>query len=112
LEAKLTSKILYYSLLKDFEMEIVVKEIKGTCPVFKIGDKIVIEGPKINLQETDNLCIHALPSILHYSLALREGADPVALGLSTKKNRAYIQCVDPWKPYTKGGTVIFEFILE
>jgi len=29
-------------------------------PVYKKGDKIVIEGPEIVLEETDALCIHAL----------------------------------------------------
>jgi uncharacterized repeat protein (TIGR04076 family) len=88
-----------------------VKEIRGSCPVFKEGDKIVIDGPEIDLKETDNLCIHALPSILHYALALKEGADPIKLGLSKRKDRAYLQCVDPWRPYTDGGTAIFEFLL-
>ena len=85
-----------------------VKEIRGNCVVFKGGEKIVIEGPEINLKETDTICIHALPSLLHYVVALREGVDPVRLGLAKEGNKAYIQCVDPGKPYTNGGTVIFE----
>lgn len=89
-----------------------VKEIRGKCPVFKERDKILVEGAEINLEETNALCIHALPSLLHYALALREGANPVKLGLSKRKDKAYVQCVDPWKPYTDGGTVIFEYLLE
>ena len=52
---------------------------------------------------------NALSVILHYAVALDEGADPVKLGLTTIEDRghAYLQCVDPWKPYTEGGTVIF-----
>jgi len=86
-----------------------VIEVKGNCPVYKVGDKIVINGPKIDLKETDAICIHALPTLLHYALALREGADPVKLGLTTEDDpeHAYLQCVDPGEPYTKGGTVIF-----
>lgn len=84
-----------------------VVEIRGKCPVYKKGDKIVIEGAEINLRETDALCIHALPSLLHYVVALREGATPVKLGLSKDRKSAYIQCVDPGEPYTEGGTVIF-----
>jgi len=49
-------------------LEIVAHEIRGNCPVYKIGDKIMINDP-----------VHA-----------------------------YMQCVDPSKPYTKGGTVIFK----
>ena len=90
-------------------LEIAVVEIRGKCPVYKVGDKIVIDGPNIILERTDALCIHALSVILHYAVALDEGADPVKLGLTTIKDRehAYLQCVDPWKPYTEGGTVVF-----
>lgn len=90
------------------ELVFEVAEIKGNCPVYKKGDKMVIEGPEIDLKETDAICIHALPSLLHYAVALREGVDPVKLGLSKDKNHAYIQCLDPGEPYTEGGTVIFK----
>jgi len=89
-----------------------VKEIRGNCVVFKGGEKIVIEGPELNLKETDKVCIHALPPLLHYVVALREGVDPVKLGLAKEGNKAYIQCVDPGKPYTNGGTVIFEVSVQ
>jgi uncharacterized repeat protein (TIGR04076 family) len=85
-----------------------VAEIRGKCPVYKIGDKIVIDGPEIVLEETDAICIHALASLLHYAVALREDVDPEKLGLSKEKDIAYIQCVDPGEPYTEGGTVIFK----
>jgi len=49
-----------------------VTEIRGRCPVYKTGDKIVIDGARIDLHRTDNLCIHALSSLLHYAVALRE----------------------------------------
>ena len=90
-------------------LEIVVHEIRGKCPVHKIGDRITIDDPKILLGKTDALCIHVLPSLLHYALILGDGGDPVKLGLSKPhdKKHAYIQCVDPGEPYTEGGTVIF-----
>jgi len=90
-------------------LEIEVVEVRGKCPVHRVGDKIVIDGASILLDKTDALCIHALSVILHYAVALDEGADPVRLGLTKPEDRenAYVQCVDPWKPYTEGGTVIF-----
>jgi uncharacterized repeat protein (TIGR04076 family) len=90
-------------------LEIEVVEVRGKCPVHRVGDKIVIDGASILLDKTDALCIHALSAILHYAVALNEGADPVKLGLTRPEDRenAYVQCVDPWKPYTEGGTVIF-----
>jgi uncharacterized repeat protein (TIGR04076 family) len=91
-------------------LEVKVVEVRGFCPVHKVGDKIVVDDPEIVLEETDALCTHALSSLLHYVVALERGADPVELGLSKPEDRvnAYIQCVDPGKPYTKGGTVIFK----
>ena len=88
-------------------LEIVVEEIKGTCPVHKVGDRIVVEGAKVLLDRTDAICIHAMSCLLHYVVALDEGVDPRRLGLSKDGENAFIQCVDPWKPYTDGGTVIF-----
>ena len=90
-------------------LEIEVVEVRGSCPVHKVGDRILIDGARIVLNETDALCVHALPILLHYTVALDEGADPVKLGLTKPEDRehAYLQCLDPWKPYTDGGTVIF-----
>jgi len=85
-----------------------VDEIKGKCPVYKKGDKIVLEGPEIVLEKTDAICIHALAPLLHYAVALREGVDPRKLGISKDETYAYIQCVYPGEPYTAGGTVIFK----
>jgi hypothetical protein len=50
--------------------------------------------------------------LLHYVVALRDGADPRKLGLSKEKDVADIQCVDPGEPYTEGGTVIFKCYIE
>jgi uncharacterized repeat protein (TIGR04076 family) len=92
-------------------LEIEVVKIKGYCPVYKKGDKIVIDGPKILLDKTDALCQHVLPTILHYSVALDHGVDPVKLGLTKPEDEesAYIQCLDPGEPFTHGGTVVFRF---
>lgn len=89
-------------------LEIEVCQIRGICPVYKVGDRMVINGARILLDKTDAVCIHALSTLLHYVVALEEGVDPVKLGLSKDKEHAYMQCVDPGKPYTEGGTVIFE----
>lgn len=88
-------------------LEIEVCEIRGKCPVYKVGDKMVMDGPRILLEKTDAVCVHALSSLLHYVIALDENVDPRKLGLSKERESAYIQCVDPGEPYTEGGTVIF-----
>lgn len=78
-------------------LEIVVHQIKGHCPVYKIGDKIIIDDPKIDLKKTDALCTHALSALLHYALILEYNWCSVKLGLTTPEDPeyAYMQCVDP-----------------
>ena len=82
-------------------LEIKVAEIRGHCPVYNVGDTIMIDDPRVVLEKTDALCTHALSSLLHYVLVLEHGGDPVKLGLTMPEDRehAYLQCVDPGKPY-------------
>jgi uncharacterized repeat protein (TIGR04076 family) len=91
-------------------LEITVHDIKGTCPVYTVGDKIAIKNPNVILEETDALCTHALSTILHYALILEYSWCPLKLGLTREDDQehAYFQCLDPGKPYTDGGTVIFK----
>jgi uncharacterized repeat protein (TIGR04076 family) len=89
-------------------LQIEVCEIRGKCPVYKVGDRMTIKDASVLMDRTDAICIHALSTLLHYVVALDEGADPVKLGLSRDRGHAYMQCVDPGAPYTDGGTVIFE----
>ena len=91
-------------------LEITVEKIKGICPVYKKGDKITVKDPEILLEKTDTLCTHALSTILHYTTILENDWCPVKLGLTIQSDpdNAYMQCVDPGKPFTNGGTVIFK----
>jgi uncharacterized repeat protein (TIGR04076 family) len=86
-----------------------VKEIKGTCPVYSLGDSIVIrEGYILDTKNSPAVCMHSLASLMPYYVALSKGISPQNLGLSGKKpDRAYVQCLDPCE-ITGGGTVIFE----
>ncbi|RJS79632.1 TIGR04076 family protein [Candidatus Bathyarchaeota archaeon] len=96
-----------------YRLLITVKEIRGTCPVFKVGDRITIESPRIIVEKTDNLCIHALGSMLTMIVPLSRGVSFKSLGLTRKdEEKGYVQCLDPGKPYTDGGTVLFEIRRE
>lgn len=90
-------------------LEITVEAIKGRCPVYRKGDRMVFDGPEIVLEDTDALCTHALSTILHYTTILDEYWIPLELGLTREgdEKHAYLQCADPGQPYTEGGTVIF-----
>jgi len=90
-----------------------VKEIRGKCPVFKVGDRIVVEEPRIIPEKTDALCVHALGSMLSEIIPLSRGVSFKELGLSREEGEiGYVQCLDPGAPYTSGGTVVFEIRRE
>jgi len=92
---------------------ITVKEIRGKCPVHKVGDKIVVNAPRILTVETDVVCVHALGSMMSMIIPLARGVSFKDLGLAHKEgNVGYVQCLDPGAPYTPGGTVIFEIKRE
>ena len=85
-----------------------VKEIKGTCPVYKTGDSFRLEDG-YRLVADVPLCMHSLASLLPYYNALGVSG-PGRWGLAGKDQdeaKAYVQCLDPLA-YTGGGTVVFE----
>ena len=92
-------------------MKLIIKvfDIKGNCPVYKIGDKIILkQGYILDPKETDTVCMHSLISILPFYVALSKGIEAKDLGLSRRGSKeAYVQCPDPCE-LTGGGTVQFE----
>jgi len=97
--------------LEDQPVDLVVKvkEIKGTCPVYKPGDTIVIrKGYVLDTAHSAAVCMHSLACLMPYYVALSKGIHPKDLGLSgTDPDCAYVQCLDPCE-ITGGGTVVFE----
>jgi len=92
---------------------ITAKKIQSKCPVFSVGDRIIIESPDIVPEKTDALCIHALGSMLSMIIALSRGVSFKELGLAKEEgDLGYVQCLDPGPPYTLGGTVLFEIARE
>ena len=84
-----------------------VKEIKGHCPVYKIGDTFQLKSGYKLVTEIP-LCMHSLASLLPHYNALRV-SEPREWGLAGIEDsaKAYVQCLDPMG-YTGGGTVFFE----
>ena len=70
-------------------LEITVHLIKGFCPVYKEGDKIIIEDPKILVNKTDAFCTNVLSKILDYTTIIEHNWCPVKLGLTTEKEPDY-----------------------
>ncbi|MEM1625607.1 MAG: TIGR04076 family protein [Candidatus Nezhaarchaeales archaeon] len=90
-----------------YRVLISVMEIKGSCPVYKVGDKMTLEGFYIVSDGPANICIHALTAMMSLLSAFSHGASARDLGIGSKDDEGYVQCPDPGPPYTEGGTVVF-----
>ncbi len=89
------------------DLKITVQSIKGTCPVYKVGDHFILKDG-YRLTSDIPVCMHALASLMPHYNAFRF-ADPGRWGAAGKheRNKLYFQCLDPYE-YTGGGTVVFE----
>jgi uncharacterized repeat protein (TIGR04076 family) len=89
------------------DLVVTVKEIKGHCPVHRIGDSFTLKAC-YQLVSDIPVCMHALASLMPWYNALRV-SEPAEWGLDGKhdKSKAYIQCPDVCQ-YTNGGTVVLE----
>jgi len=83
------------------EVVITVHSVEGVCTAgMKVGDKIVLRGPRIKMAETDNLCMNALAALSPY---IRQwGSKPAA-----PTARPYVCCPDPGPGKGGMGHVIF-----
>lgn len=83
------------------EVVVTVHSVEGICTAgMKVGDRIVLRGPRIKTAETDNLCVNALSALAPY---LRQwGSKPVA-----PTARPYVCCPDPGPGKGGRGHVIF-----
>ena len=93
------------------DLVIRIKEIKGQCPVYRVGDRFRLKSG-YQLVSNKPICMHSLTSLLPYYNALQVSG-PARWGLACRHDdsKAYIQCLDP-HTYTGGGTVIFEVSRE
>ncbi|MHC4982105.1 MAG: TIGR04076 family protein [Planctomycetota bacterium] len=89
------------------DLQIRVREVKGRCPVYKVGDGFTLKDG-YQLVADAPVCMHSLASLMPYYNALRVST-PDRIGLAGKEDstKAYFQCLDP-SSYTGGGTVVFE----
>ena len=51
-------------------LEVVKVPHEGCAAGYKVGDKIVIEDPKIVLNELTNVCLYALSALMPYIIPL------------------------------------------
>ena len=92
-----------------------VEDIRGTCPVYKVGDKIVFDSQypveAINSKESDAVCLRAIHNMWTH-LTWQAGSDPVVTHLSGVAGEYRIACPMPGDPYTPCGYVIFKIRRE
>ena len=92
-----------------FEVEVIVKEVRGYCAAcYKPGDSFVVREFYILENQRTKICLHALSSMLTLLIPFLKGVSAKDLGIGSTDDIGYVQCPDPGKPYTCGGTVVFE----
>lgn len=91
-----------------YRVIIEVKQIRGRCPVYKVGDSMTLEGYYIDSRRSSRICMHAFSAMSTLLSAFSHGSSAISLGIGEKENLGYLRCPDPGPPCTKGGTVLFE----
>jgi len=96
-----------------YRLHVIVKEVHGYCAAgYKSGDEFVIERFYIPPHQNIKICLHALNAMLTLLTPFLKGISAKNLGIGSGNDVGHIQCPDPGKPYTDGGTVVFELRRE
>ncbi len=92
-----------------------VEEVRGNCPLYKVGDKIVIDGlgptEVVNLKESTAVCLRVIDNMWDH-LVWQWGSDHVVMHLSGVNGECRTSCTMPGEPYTSCGYVIFRIKRE
>ena len=93
-----------------YEVVVEVVEVKGKCAAgYRPGDRFRIRGFYIDPRECEaRICIHALTAMMSLLSPFIHGVSARLLGIGNRDDEGYLQCPDPGKPYTCGGTVVFK----
>ncbi len=96
-----------------YRVRVIVERVEGYCALgYKVGDEFIVEGYYIPRGQNVRICLHALNSMLTILIPLLKGYSAREMGIGPCDDIAYVQCPDPGKPYTSGGTVLFKLIRE
>lgn len=92
-----------------------VEEIRGNCPLYKVGDKIVFDShhsvEMVNTKESDAVCLRAIHNMWNHQ-AWQVGSNNVVKHLSGIVGECRIACPMPGDPYTPCGYTIFRIRRE
>ncbi len=90
-----------------YRVLITVKEVKGTCPIYKIGDILLLEGYYVKSEGSTNVCMHALAGMVSLLSAFSHRVSAKELGIGETDDEGYLKCPDLGPAYVKGGTIAF-----
>jgi len=90
-----------------YKIKIIVKDIRGHCPIYKVGDEIIFDGFYIDSSKSAPVCIHAFLSMASIIYAASHGVSLKDLGIGESDDSGFLTCPDPGPPYTSGGSVLF-----
>ncbi len=94
-----------------YEVVVEVVEVRGKCAAgYRPGDNFKIKGFYIDSSDVGKtkICIHAFTAMMSLLSPFIHGVSARLLGIGDKDDEGYLQCPDPGKPFTCGGTVIFK----
>ena len=87
-----------------------LEEIRGECPIYEIGDRIVLDGEGfaevVNLELSGAVCLRVVEN-MWANQAWQHGADELVDYFAEGNGECRIACAMPGKPYTPCGYCIF-----
>ena len=99
--------------MKTAKVKITVVKVRGNCAAgFRPGDSFIVEGFYILPSRNKKICLHALNAMMTFLYAMLKGVSARDMGIGSDDDIGYIQCPDPGRPYTHGGTVLFKLVRE
>lgn len=96
-----------------YAVKVTVREVRGYCALgYRPGDSFTIENYYLPRNQKAQICLHAFVGMSTLLLPFLKGVSAKDLGIGSEDGVGYVQCPDPGKPYTDGGTVVFELRRE
>lgn len=98
------------SASQNYKVAYEVEEIRGSCPIYKIGDRAVFRSSGftevVDLDESDAVCMRLIDNMWLHQV-YQHGSDEVTGYLGRAAGECRCACSMPGMPYTPCGYVIF-----
>ena len=77
--------------------EFTVCSVDGYCPIYSVGDKMVVDGNRIVMDQHKDLCNYALMSLKKKAASL----------VDSENCEEQVKCMEKCAEYANGGFVLF-----